>query len=961
MKFTCTSLRHLLLLWLLVCAAPVFAQKGTIKGTVTDSKGVGMPGATVLLKGTTNGTGTNANGSFTLTNVPDGSNTIIISSIGLLPQTLSVTVPQSRPLSVRLAEDLKQLDDVIVTGVADARTKLESSVAISTISSRQIEMQAPVSAADVLKNVPGVFVNSSLGEIRNVVYSRGVSAGSVEAATGYYYVSLQEDGLPVTNITFSNFGPDYFYRTDATLKRLEAVRGGTASIFGANAPGGIFNYVSKTGQGGFNGEVRAKVGREGNGNYYRTDATFGGTTADGKWSSNVGGFYRYSQGARNPGYPMNVGGQIKANLTRNFEKGFLRLYTKYLNDRNGWYEFQPVKNFDKPTLAPGVDRTTSYLPPKANFTVPFGSATRLVEFDPSQLTRSQDIAGGLEFQYDLGHDFTLRNNFKYSHKDINWNSSAQVYPLGLNNANLHNLFGTRGIYGTYTLSRHGSSEPLAVLNYQPTGTNAAGQPTGDRFTVTQNNLPGQEVLQNGVVTQLGLIQLFRTNEIMDQLLLSKKVNSMTFTAGGYYGRTHLDFEAGRSGVGLTTIENQPDMLDVTLVDLNGRTRQVTNEAGWGNLGGQGAHTEHDITQDQKAAFFGYDWAITEKLNFDAGARFEHVRVSGSVSAGGLNAAAAADNQNNPTYGGVDGNPLTLYDNKFYGLGRVFSFDKKLNTFSYSSGLNYKLSDRTAIYGRYSLGKKAPDLSFYIGTYQSSQFNVDNIQPVAQTVQQAEVGFKTQRKNLNLFVTPFYSVLSDIYTYVSLVDENLTPYVTDPVYNKITTYGVELEGDYTFLTNFNLRAVATIQSSEATNWGIIRSTANGRADDVVDYSYSGNKADNTPNVMLNVTGTYTREKYYGYLGWKFMGDRPANVANAFTLPSFSQFDLGVGYNLNKHLSLSGNINNLLQSDGIMSWAAPGGFPLAGDRQGFVQVTDPNATYFAILVQPRSYYLTATYRF
>ncbi|RZJ58123.1 MAG: hypothetical protein EOO55_01685 [Hymenobacter sp.] len=951
-----------LLLWLLAGATPALAQTGTLKGNITDQSGAGLPGATVLLKGTTNGVSTDANGSFTLTNVPNGAHTLVISSVGLLTQTLSVSVPQARPLSVKLRDDLKQLDDVIVTGVADARTKLESSVAISTISAKQVEMQAPVSAADVLKNVPGVFVNSALGEIRNVVYSRGVSANSTDADKGYYYVSLQEDGLPVTNITFSNFGPDYFYRTDATMKRLEAVRGGTASIFGANAPGGIFNYVSKTGQDKFGGELRLKYGREGNGNYYRSDLNFGGALSpDGKWTYNLGGFYRYSEGARNPGYPLNVGGQVKGNLTRNFDKGFVRFYGKYLNDRNGWFEFIPVKDFERPTPAPGVSNTTSYLPPPSTFDVPFGSATNLQSFDPSRLARSRDYAAGLEFQYDLSHDFSIRNNFKYSNKDINWNSSAQVYPLGLDNANLHNLFGTRGIYGTYSLTRHGSNEPLAVLDYQPTGTSAAGLPTGDKFAVTQNNLPGQGVLQNGVVTQLGLIQLFKTQEVMDQLLVSKKLNAMTFTAGGYYGRTHLDYESGRAGVGLTTIENQPTMIDVTLRDLNGNTRQVTNGAGWGNLGGQGAHQEHHMTQDQKAFFLGYDWAITDKLNVDAGARYEHIRVFGTASAGGLNAAATADNQNRPTYGGVDGNPLTLYDNKFYSYGPVFSFDKVLNTLSYSGGLNFKLTPQTAIYGRYSVGKKAPDLSFYIGTYQASQYNADNIAPQAQTVQQAEIGFKTQRRNLNLFITPFYSQLSNIYTFTSLVDENLKPYVSDPVYNRITTYGVEVEGDYNILATLNLRAVATVQSSKATNWGIIRSTVNGRADDYVDYSYSGNKADNTPNLMLNVTGTYTRDKYYTYLGWKFMGARPANVANAFTLPSFSQFDLGLGYNVSSKFSLSGNINNLLQSLGIMSWAAPGGFPLAGDRQGFVRVADPNATYFAILVQPRSYYLTGVYRF
>ncbi|MCF3243899.1 TonB-dependent receptor plug domain-containing protein, partial [Escherichia coli] len=84
--------------------------------------------------------------------------------------------------------DSKVTDEVVVTGVFDRRERMDASIAISTLSAKQIEMQVPLSSADLLKNVPGVYVNSALGEVRNTVYSRGVSAGSVEASTGYYYV-----------------------------------------------------------------------------------------------------------------------------------------------------------------------------------------------------------------------------------------------------------------------------------------------------------------------------------------------------------------------------------------------------------------------------------------------------------------------------------------------------------------------------------------------------------------------------------------------------------------------------------------------------------------------------------------------------------------------------------------------------------------------------------------------------
>jgi hypothetical protein len=65
-----------------------------------------------------------------------------------------------------------------------------------------------------------------------------------------------------------------FFRYDATVQRLEAVRGGTSAI-SSNAPGGIFNYTSK--EGGLNNEIRVKYGLEGNGAnpYYRADLVLG--------------------------------------------------------------------------------------------------------------------------------------------------------------------------------------------------------------------------------------------------------------------------------------------------------------------------------------------------------------------------------------------------------------------------------------------------------------------------------------------------------------------------------------------------------------------------------------------------------------------------------------------------------------------------------------------------------------
>ena len=98
----------------------------------------------------------------------------------------------------------------------------------------------------------------------------------------------------------------------------------------------------------------------------------------------------------------------------------------------------------------------------------------------------------------------------------------------------------------------------------------------------------------------------------------------------------------------------------------------------------------------------------------------------------------------------------------------------------------------------------------------------------------------------------------------------------------------------------------------------------------------------------------------------MGKRWANVANAFQLPAFSQFDLNLGYIISKTVQLSASINNLFNTYGVMAWAAPGGFPASLDTQGFTpamkaKAESENSVYSTLSIMPRAYFLTATFKF
>ena len=255
--------------------------------------------------------------------------TAVASAIALLFSTAN----QAQEANQTKEEPVEQ---IIVTGVFKSSSEDGSAVAISSIDAEELRRKIPMSSADVLKDIPGVFVNSALGEVRNIVYSRGISANSLDGNNGYFYVSMQEDGLPVQNAIMTNFGPDMFSRVDLMTKRVEAVRGGASAITGANAPGGIFNYLSKTGASDPGTIISARLGSEGGefGNpYYRTDFYHGSEITD-QLSFAIGGFYRDGTGARDPGYSTNRGGQIRANILYQHDNGSVQFNYKNLNDQD---------------------------------------------------------------------------------------------------------------------------------------------------------------------------------------------------------------------------------------------------------------------------------------------------------------------------------------------------------------------------------------------------------------------------------------------------------------------------------------------------------------------------------------------------------------------------------------------------------------------------------------------------
>ena len=842
----------------------------------------------------------------------------------------------------------KDIDEVVVTGMFDKRLKMNSPIAITVIKSEMIEKQAPASAADLLRNVPGVYVNASNGEIRNSVASRGITVGTQDGSFGYEYVSMQEDGLPITNTTYYNYGPDFFLRADATIAQLDAVRGGSSSITTANAPGGIFNYISKTGGNQFAGEVRMRSGLQGaNSNgLYRTDLNFGGPIAN-NWYFNIGGFYRYDLGARYPGeYPLNNGGQVKANIVKKYNTGSVKLFVKYLQDRNGYSMALPTRGFTDPKVAEGFNNSSSVLLPEVSYDQQNFVEGGTLHYNSKRLVDNTYRSVGLNWEQKLGEGWNLDNKIRVSNNAVRYNNSSFTSIISPATASLYSLLGTAGSVGTYTFRDLQTGQTMLSVTTGPTG-----------YTVNENNLSNQSLGSNSIfITPLNLYEN-KVQEVLNQLTVTKKWRNMNFAIGGYFGYSDVARVSGGGGAALTTLETNPRLLAVDFTGtIGGNTGnfQVTNSNGIVQFAGNnGVLLGFYAIQKQLAGFFGHTWDITPALTLDWGVRYENGNMKGHNTRAYLK-----------VNGGLDNDPYTLFDNTVLDYAQTVDYNRTMETFSYSAAVNYKFSNNLSVYSRYSHGEKAPDLDVYFATNRIT--TIQFLNPQKRTTEQIEVGLKAKHEFFDLFVTPFYSLLNNVPAggFATLTDG--TFYALPTLYNDYKTIGVEVESNIRPVKYLNIRAVATVQKSKITNGTFWITNGAGMEDDTTG-DFSGNETSATPRLFFNVTPSLNLDKFYTFLTWNYMGKRQANNRNTFKMPSFSLFDFGAGYNFSESISATLNVNNVFDKYSVMSWLRPGSYAeQRGTLDSFTPelyqtAVDNNLPYFTIANQPRSYFLTLVYKF
>ncbi len=536
------------------------------------------------------------------------------------------------------------MEEVVVTGTASAeRTKYESSVAITTFEAEDLRREAPLSTADLLESVPGFWVESSSGTTQGNVFARGIIQDG-----GYRYVGLMEDGIPIYPVyELSFYNPDQFVRVDRTVRRVEVVRGGTAPIFSSGAVGGTINFITREPTDVPEADVGLTIGDYG---YYRADGYWGGPVG-GDWALGVGGFYRVSDGIRDPGYRADEGGQLGVRLARDLDGGRLALHGKYIDDRSLFNVPIPLTGDpgDPDAVLPGLDPGEYSLHSEdlAAAGLPISAAE--VGLQDSKLEdgiHPQLFTGGLELDWELRDGLSLYERFRYTDGDVRFDGIFPG-PAPMTGAE---FAAARGVAPDFSVARTG--DPLA-----PT---ALVQEHG-HWVIDKE----YEALQNDVRLT------FTLRDRHD------------VTVGLYYA----DFEmADRWSLGnllLMDVANRPNRLLLT---------GVTSPEGFTRYSNFNLIADYDATL--LGLYVSNEWDVTDALRIDVGIRYDDADIDALISDG----VPDVD---------LDGDPATPWDVASLAGDAFTASSHSFDNTTWSLGFNYEVNDTHAFFGHYTESAKLP--------------------------------------------------------------------------------------------------------------------------------------------------------------------------------------------------------------------------------------------------------------
>jgi TonB-dependent starch-binding outer membrane protein SusC len=237
----------LLLLFVLFSGMAALAQGIQVTGKVTSADdGSSLPGVSIQVKGTTQGTQTDASGAYSIS-VPSASSVLVFSFVGLLPKEVSVGA--QRTINVQLAADTRALNEVVVTGYGtQSRRNLTGNIA--KIDGADIQGVPVTTFEQALQGrAAGVQITSLNGKLGQGIQMRIRGSSSVTASNEPLYVI---DGIPITSNNQGTSSAPQNPLADINFNDIESIEilkdASAAAIYGARASNGVVLLTTKKGK-----------------------------------------------------------------------------------------------------------------------------------------------------------------------------------------------------------------------------------------------------------------------------------------------------------------------------------------------------------------------------------------------------------------------------------------------------------------------------------------------------------------------------------------------------------------------------------------------------------------------------------------------------------------------------------------------------------------------------------------
>lgn len=810
----------------------------------------------------------------------------IVAVLVALPAIAAAQEPQQTTQEATTAaqppsqEEATTLDTLVVTGTASGSVrKLEASFNVVTANEEQIKQANPKSTADLLKISPGMWPESTGGQTGANIEIAGFPGGG---DAPYFTTMLM--GSPLYGMpTLSFFETTTIFRLDDTVSSVEILQGGPSAVFAGGQMGATANFFLKTGSDVPYGSVGLTYGDEG---LWRLDAFSGFPLGKSGWYGSIGGFWRTSEGVRDPEFTADEGGQITGTLARDFgDRGNLTLYARYLNDKNQFITPIPLiqEGRDEFHEYPGFDPLTDTY---------YSEALRHVFLptypDDEGDGKNVDLADGRGARFVF-----VGGNFDYAF-DNGWSISDKF------------LF-DQGVADTNALFSGDNPATLQDMLFGPDTPGGFHIPGAAVVSANYADGSGAVPLDQSVIKQGWWHIHKRLKSIVNDFRLSKELfEGNTLTVGLYVNRYTMDDQWSLGNNMLMSNEPNATPIVVSYVDPDtGEVMQRTDSQGFADFGG--FHIAQHGEATNIALYLSDSWRIGKWL-LDLSGRLENQDAENDIC--NFRSDGRVDDEGNPISGVIDldGDPNTLYDNAVPvcdGTFRTVEYKKSHPT--WTAGANYAFSDRMSAYARVNTGGHFPDFDNGIRS--------DNGNAPLQKIRNYEIGFKYQSDLLYADISAYRRDFSGLQ--YQPTDRLGTPTGAVQYYGS-ESVGVNFIGWIEPVENLRLQLVANYLDGEYTDYDACFRYVDVNGDENC-APIEGQQLQRQPKLRWMFTPSYQFVFGWGdvtpYVTYTHVGDHTQDQSGLQELGSYHTVDFGVTANVGRNWQVNLRGTNVTDELGL----------------------------------------------